>query len=172
MAKRFIDTEICKTVWFRKLKPAEKAFYFYLISSCDHAGVNEVDLETAEFFIGEEIENLQDFLPDEFTIFEIPGNKWFLLDFLRLQYPSGFNSEKPAIVSTRKRLKKYSLSKMVTERFGNDYLMIKDKDKDKDMFKAKDEVKNRRLKLENELKPFFNEKNQKILNEFLIFWLV
>ena len=71
MAKRFFDTEIWKMVWFRKLKPAEKAFYFYLISNCDHAGVYEADIETAEYFIGEKIENPQDFLPDEFTIIEI-----------------------------------------------------------------------------------------------------
>ncbi len=174
MALRYIDTELWKTKWFRKLKVSEKAFYYYLISNCDHAGIFEVDLETAEYFIGEKIENPKDFSSDNFSIVEVSDNKWFLIDFLKLQYPKGLNSDKPAIVSVRNRLNEYNLLGMITKRFGNDYLMIKDKDKDKDMFKEKDkdkvELKNRRLKLENELKPFFNEKNQKILNEFLDFW--
>jgi len=129
--KRFIDSEIWKTAWFRKLSPAQKSCYFYMISNCDHAGIFEVDIETVEFFIGDEVGDPHKFLADNFAIVKINESKWFLIDFLRLQYPRGLNSEKPAIVSVKNRLGELNLSTMIAERFGNDYLIIKDKRKDK-----------------------------------------
>ena len=53
MAKRFIETDIWKKSWWRKLPPKIKLFYIYMICNCDHAGIwSDVDLELAEFQIG------------------------------------------------------------------------------------------------------------------------
>lgn len=137
MPKRFIDTEIWKKQWFRKLKPEEKCFYLYLITHCDHAGLFDVDLEAAEYFIGASINDPLNVLSDDFTIIKISDTKWFLIDFLPLQYPKGLNSNKFAVVSVVEKLKEHNLIDMVKQRFKNNYLTIKDKeeDKNKDMIR-------------------------------------
>ena len=56
MAKRFIETDIWKKKWFRKLPTNVKLFYFYILTNCDHAGMYDVDLELAEFQIGMDID--------------------------------------------------------------------------------------------------------------------
>ena len=52
MAKRFVDSDIFKKRWWRKLPPRMKLFYFYMLTQCDHAGMYDFDLELAEFQIG------------------------------------------------------------------------------------------------------------------------
>lgn len=161
MAKRFTDTEIWNKHWFRKLKPARKEFVRYLFENCDHAGIWDVDIELAEFFIGEEIGDPLTWLPEDFVIIEIKdGEKWFLPKFLKFQYTNGLNSDKPALKSVFKILEQYELLEKVNEIFGDDFLKvnyqstndkasinnrstiedtsIKDKDKDKDKRKDKD----------------------------------
>ena len=182
MAKRFIDTEIWKKKWFRELNPAQKSFYFYLISNCDYAGIYEVDFDAAKFFIGGDIElnieNIKASLSEELEIHEISDKKWLILGFLKLQYPAGLNSVKPVIVSIRKRLSDLQLSIIVNKRFGNDFLTIekplnnnsltikeKDKDSEKDKIEDiekkenKDKEKNKELLKDKEQIKFTGTEN-------------
>jgi len=55
MKKRFTDVDIWNDPWFRKLPLKMKCFWFYICDTCDNAGVWKKDYETAEFFIGENI---------------------------------------------------------------------------------------------------------------------
>lgn len=152
MKRRYIDADIWEKQWFRKLSPTQKNFVIYLFTRCDHAGIWEYDLELAEFYIGEKIDDPESFLPESFEIIKLEGNKWFLPKFLSFQYEGGLNSNKPCIISVRKLLKKNNLNKIVNELYGNDYLMIdesldndnyivkrKDKSKDKSKSQSKDQ---------------------------------
>ena len=67
------------------------------------------------------------------------GSYYFIVKFLKFQYPKGLNSEKPAIIGVKNEL--FSLNNalvfdVIKESLGNDYLIVKDKDKDKDKDKG------------------------------------
>jgi len=73
-------------MWFRKLAPAEKCAWQYLLLNCDNAGVWDCDFEAAGFWIGEEIDWV-DFLEKVNKNIQIIGeNKWWLVDFCTFQY--------------------------------------------------------------------------------------
>lgn len=81
MPIKFIDSEIWRKERFRKLTPVQKCFVFYLLTTCNHAGICEVDLEAASFIIGEKIENPETFLVEEFSIIKLEyGRKWLILN--------------------------------------------------------------------------------------------
>lgn len=52
--KRFTETDKWKDTWFRKLKPAEKLMWLYILDSCDNAGFFELDVEMCSFITGME----------------------------------------------------------------------------------------------------------------------
>jgi hypothetical protein len=148
MGKRFTDPQKWERRWFRQLTPVQKCFVMYLFDRCDPAGVWVVDMDAAAFFIGGDPGDPAAFLPDDFPVIRLDGEKkWFIPKFLSFQYESGLNSNKPAIVSVRKSLARHGLMPKTTLLFGNDFLMvdesfnndsqiIKDKDKDKDILKG------------------------------------
>jgi len=84
--KRFVDTEIWKRPWFRKLKPAEKCAFRYILENCDGVGVWIPDEESAEYFIGQAVD--WDLLVDSSNgnIQRLDNGKWWLPDFCRFQY--------------------------------------------------------------------------------------
>lgn len=87
MAKRFSDTDKWKKPWYRKLKPAHKVFWQYILDNCDHAGVWEVDFELAGDFIGAVFnpDHLIEAFSKQVHIFA-DGRRWFILDFIDFQY--------------------------------------------------------------------------------------
>lgn len=46
---RFTDRDKWKDIWFRKLKPAEKLLWLYIVDTCDNAGFFELDVEMCSF---------------------------------------------------------------------------------------------------------------------------
>lgn len=113
MAKRFIDTEIWKKSWFRRLDPTIKLFIIYLFTNCDHAGLLDVDIEAAEFHIGGEIE--VEHVPKGWII-EVGKDKWFLPKFIDFQYPKGLNPNMKMHQSVARLLEKYDLNKYLNTR--------------------------------------------------------
>jgi len=88
MAKRFQDTEECKSHFVRNMPGQYRAFWFWLKVACDHAGLWEIDLDEARMRTGFLDLNKEDaeryFAP---KILTLPcGEKWFLLDFCEDQY--------------------------------------------------------------------------------------
>jgi len=154
MPKRFTDSDKWRKSWFRKLTPEQKCFVLYLWDTCDRAGVWEVDFEEAEFYIGIDINNPEDFLPENFVIIKFDNDKkWFLPKFLNFQYESGLNSNKPAIISVRKLLKKHNLCEIVNEMLGGDYLIIDESLINNNAFiKDKDNRQRQEQKQRNEAK--------------------
>ena len=109
MAKRFTDTNKLKKKWLRSLKAPYKLLWIYLLDSCDHAGIWEVDFEIANIYIGGGVteEKAIDFLKDRIHVFD-NGEKWLIVDFIEFQY-SGLNEKNPAHNNVIRVLKKYNL---------------------------------------------------------------
>ena len=141
MAKRFTCTEKWKKIWFRKLKPIYKCFWTYLCDNCNHAGIWEVDFESAEWFIGDhlDIEELKNAFKKQFEEVN-SGKKWFIRDFIDFQYGE-LNPENRAHNSVISILKKEGAYKGLTRGLQGRKDMDMVKDMVKDMDKDKDTVK-------------------------------
>ena len=97
MAKRFVDTNIWKKVWFRTLSMEYKLFWFYLLDTCDHAGLWEIDFELAEFLMKIKLDPVEcEKIFDE-QILKISDSKWFVRDFCFFQYGQLKGNNKPHI---------------------------------------------------------------------------
>ena len=139
MAKRYLETEIWKKSWWRKLHPKLKLFYYYMISNCNHAGVwADVDLELASFQIGMPIDEKEILkqLKDHIEI--IKPNKWFVKKFPSFQYGT-LNPNVRAHASVIKILEENNLT--CNKVLANPLERVKDKDKYKDKSKVKDKEK-------------------------------
>lgn len=136
MSKRFTDTEKWKKAWFRKLPQKEKLFWFYILDNCNHAGIWDVDLDAASFYIGSKVDIsiIQGSLMGHISPLKDNADKWYILDFVAFQYPS---LDKPNRVHTSviNLLKKYNLddpSKGLASPMQGRKDMVKDKDKVKE----------------------------------------
>jgi len=138
MARRFTDTEKWDDPWFDNLDKDSKLLYQYLNDKCSHAGIWKINFKKMRENTGAEKpdEEIIGLFEDRVYQFD---DKWLLPKFLKFQYPSGLQSNKPAIISVRKELNYYNLSEIIKQLLPNDYSIIKDKDKDiyKDKIKTK-----------------------------------
>jgi len=109
MAKRFTDSDKWKKQWFRRLKPAHKCFWQYLLDNCNNAGIWDVDFEAASFHVGEDLDALETM--EAFRKQYIPfalGKRWFLIDFIDFQY-GDLRESNHLHVSVINTLKKHGL---------------------------------------------------------------
>lgn len=85
MSKRNTETEKWRDPWFRKLTPADKLAWLYMVDVCDIAGVWDPDFEMANFAIGTEPdwEGLPERLGERLEVIE--GGKWHLTKFVEFQ---------------------------------------------------------------------------------------
>lgn len=117
MAKRLTDTDKWLKIWFRKLSPIKKSFWNYITDNCDHAGIWEVDFETAGHFIGGEINPVE--IKEAFAkqIIEFAdGKRWFIKDFIEFQYNctiKELNPKNKLHASVIKLLQKHNIYELV-----------------------------------------------------------
>lgn len=96
MAKRFSDTEKWSDPWFSELTPELKLLWLYILDSCDHAGIWNVNQKLAEFKMGitPPWGDGGDKIPEGFRqrVFGSPKNPgyWFIPKFLSFQYGRRF----------------------------------------------------------------------------------
>lgn len=102
--KRFTATEKWDDPWFRSLPPALKCFWSYLCDRCDHAGVWQVDLPAASFFVGEKLDEVKVLKAFHERIEILPGTadqsltlRWRVLKFVQFQYPNLSEDCKPHV---------------------------------------------------------------------------
>jgi len=107
MPKRFLDTGFLEQKWIRHLSPDKKIFLIYLMLKCDNAGIIELDLEDASFWIGKKIEDIA-FLPEGYLIPINGTGKYFMPKFIEWQY-NDLSSNKHIIAQARQLLDKYGL---------------------------------------------------------------
>ena len=108
MAKRFTDTNKWDHAWFRKLKPAMKAAWIYILDKCDHAGVWTADFEALSFHVGEEITQcgLEQALDGKIDL--ISDDKYLISSFVDFQYGQ-LRDNNTVHVSVANRLKKLGM---------------------------------------------------------------
>lgn len=132
MSKRFTDTEKWNDPWHRSLPPHLKCFWDYLTAKCNTAGVWKVDLEQAEFFIGEKINPEEALRVFGKRVERISNDYWFVAGFIEFQYDNFLSDEcrphRPVIAA----LKKSGLWERVSKGFRKGTDTPKDKDKDTD----------------------------------------
>jgi hypothetical protein len=132
MAKRMTSTGKWDKAWFRKLSPRHKALWQFLCDRCDHAGMWEIDMDSASHFIN-------DVEPITFKDIEVFGNrverfrgdKLWIIDFCQFQYEK-LSEKCPAHKPVFKLLKKYSLLDRVLARL-SDSLQEIEKEIEKEM---------------------------------------
>jgi len=108
MAKRFIDTSFLSQTWIRKLTPEQKCFLIYIMLECNNAGIIDLDIEAAEFWIGKKIGDPSKFLPGGYLIFIKESGKYFLPKFIFYQY-GDLKSNKNIVVQARQILDNHGL---------------------------------------------------------------
>ncbi len=150
MAKRFTDTEKWRDEWWGSLSNDYRMIWLYLIDSCSIAGLWKKDFRGLNFNCNTQLTEEQIFKTLGNRIID-KGNFYFIPKFLRFQYPKGLNSNKPAIISVVKELHNNNLIQTVNKLFGNDYLIIKDKDKNKDKVKDKEKDQDRYIMVSEQL---------------------
>lgn len=134
MSKRFIDTEIWVEDWFLDMPIEYKLFWYYVISSCDHAGLFKVNLRSYcslnEVKIDKDIA-LNYFNSNKDRIRILSENLWLIEDFFVYQYGTTFNPNNRVHDSIEKLYTKHGI-KMTSIRGLIDLKDgVKDKDKDK-----------------------------------------
>lgn len=111
MAKRHTDTGIFDQQWFQQLTPDYKCFWFYICAKCDHAGIWEVNIPLAKFFIraseiGDNNEILKLFGD---RIVDLGNDKWYLTKYVDFHHGGVLNNNNNFHSSIIKSLDKYGL---------------------------------------------------------------
>lgn len=124
MAKRFFDTELFNKAWFRKLKPKYKTFWLYALSSCNIAGVLEIDFEASEFLIGEKINQaeVEEIFKDQFI--RLDEKRYFIKDFVEFQNGTTLKPSIPAHRKIISILEKYRLFDRVHSRVDTTHIVV------------------------------------------------
>lgn len=150
MAKRFTDTEKWKKMFLRKLKTSYKVFWLYLLDECSHAGIWDVDFETAEIKTGEKLSEkiALELFQEKILPFD-NFKKWFIPDFIEFQY-GDLKIDNRVHASVIQNLSKYNLIDSQNKPLISPLQRAMDKDKVKDMdkLKAKDKEKDPENKIE------------------------
>lgn len=161
MAQRLTDTGIWGKAWFRKFPPAYKLLWQYIKDNCNHAGIWDVDLELAEFQIGDKIGPAKTILENAFKerIISIQdGTKWFIPSFIDHQYKCTIEDLNP-----ENKVHKSVIEILKREGVYKDYASpmqgAKDKDKDKELDKDKERKYRSKPKNLKMVIDYFIEKN-------------
>jgi hypothetical protein len=139
MGKRFTATEKWEDVWFRKLKPAQKLLWLYMLDRCDLAGVLDLDRELAAFCIGGNV-SLEGF---ESRVVKLTETKIWIPKFIEFQYGCNvreLDEHAPVHRAVLKLVNRYGLLSLSTVpiEYEEPIDRLQDKDKDKDKDKNKD----------------------------------
>jgi len=104
MSKRFRDREIWLKGWYRKLSPAEKCAWNYILDHCDSIGVWGADCDLAELYIGESIDwqGLPGKCNGNITILD--SGEWWVIEYCIFHYGEEFSESNRAHVGYMKKL--------------------------------------------------------------------
>lgn len=112
MAKRFTSTEIWKEDWFLDMPNEYKLFWFYLLSSCNHAGLFKINLKSFCALNQVKVDSekaLEYFNKGKKRIRQINGSVWLVEDFFLFQYGQNFNPNNRVHESIRVEYQKYGV---------------------------------------------------------------
>lgn len=135
MAKRYTDTDKWKKVRWDGLSMKMKLVWFYLLDTCDHAGIWDANLRRLAFDIGETVtkEEIDEAFTD--SIIWLNDAKLYLVGFVEFQYGCVLNPNNTCHSSVLKILASNQIKwapKGLQRPLEGATLGVKDKDKDKD----------------------------------------
>jgi len=93
MPKRITDTFKWKQRFFRELEPEYKLLWYYILDDCDHAGIWDIDFETASIKIGHTYTEEKAMEQFNGEIVLANKDKWFIPSFIEMQYGHTLNSK-------------------------------------------------------------------------------
>jgi hypothetical protein len=105
MAKRFTDTEKWEDEWFTDLSNDFKVIWFYLLDTCDNAGIWKKNIKKLNYLCNTNIstDDLLKVFGKRITI--LADEKWFINKFCVVQYGHDFlQSKNKAVLSAIKKL--------------------------------------------------------------------
>ena len=150
MAKRFHDTEIWKEDWFLSLPLNYREFWFYILDSCDHAGIWKPNFLVANSLYGFKVDlkkALKLYNLGKERVLILKNGRWFIRQFIPFQY-GNLSFSCSAHIGVLKALEINGIglnlcnpSVRVKEGLGKGSTTLKDKDKDKEVVKDKDKDK-------------------------------
>lgn len=140
MAKRFTETNKWQDPWFCGLSCRDRLFWLYLLDTCDHAGIWQVNWPLVRFYHGSDFEFKAAVFGDRIRV--LTDEKWIIPKFVQYQYGS-LKPDNRAHASVIALLKKEGAYKVLTSP------MLGDKDKDKDKEKNKDTARGMPKRCEN-----------------------
>lgn len=136
MAKRFTSTEIWEEDWFLEMPMEYKLFWYYMLSTCDHAGLFKVNLRSFCGLNGCQIDAdkaVEFFNNGKNRIRVLNKSVWYIEDFFVFQYGTTVNTNNRLHASIEKLYNKFDLN-LTSIRGVKDHIDgVKDKDKDKDI---------------------------------------
>jgi hypothetical protein len=135
MAKRFAATEIWDEDWFLEMPNEYKLFWFYMLSTCDHAGLFRVNVRSFSGLLGVKVtpsEALKMFNVDKQRVRVISDTLWFIEDFFVFQYGTTFNPNNKMHDSVEKLLLRQNIPMTSVRGLRDLKDRVKDKVKDKD----------------------------------------
>lgn len=113
MAKRFSETGIWGEDWFLDMPNEYKLFWFYMLSTCDHAGFYRVNLKTFSAINDVRInasKALEFFNHGKNRVRIIKDGFWFIEDFINFQYGSKLNRNNNTHNSILNLLNKFNIN--------------------------------------------------------------
>lgn len=140
MAKRFTDSKKWNDDWYLSLSNDYRVVWQWLLDNCSHAGLCKRSIGLVNIMCRTNLTE-EDLIEKMEGRLIIHNDYWFIPKFIKFQY-STLLSSKPAIIGVVKELIKNECTGLIPEDYGNDYriisekwlnhyVMIKDKDKDK-----------------------------------------
>jgi len=136
MAKRFTATEIWNEDWFLDMPMEYKLFWYYMLSTCNHAGLFKVNLRSFCGLIGVNLTStiaLELFNNGKQRIRVINNSLWLIEDFFVYQYGSTLNPNNRVHGSIVKEYSKHNIELTSIRGLKDLKEGVKDKDKDKDI---------------------------------------
>lgn len=131
-----MDTEKWSDPWYRKMPVVYKNFWDYLCARCDNAGVWKVDMELAQFQIGEPLKEAEALAIFEGKVVPLTANYWHIPGFVSFQFGELSADSKPhrSILSLiqKHQIKGYPKGIHTLKDSSKDSGKEKDKDKEGD----------------------------------------
>lgn len=112
MAKRFSATELWEEDWFLDMPIEYKLFWFYMLSTCDHAGFYKVNLKIFSATNNVTIKAdkaIELFNNSKKRIRVIKDGFWFIEDFISFQYGHRLNIKNKLHQSVLNLLDKFKI---------------------------------------------------------------
>lgn len=112
MPKRFSATELWSEDWFLDMPKDYKLFWFYMLSTCDHAGFYKVNIKSFCSLNGSKVDPikaLEFFNLGKKRIRVLKDGFWFIEEFICFQYGHKLNRKNKLHDSVLNLLGKYKI---------------------------------------------------------------